>query len=92
MNLTPENLLSNELVGLCVEVVESTDPGIQGLRGTVVYETKNMMTIRTDEERIKYISKKAARTIQIDLPSRVCFISGMSLIGRPEDRISRLTI
>jgi ribonuclease P protein subunit POP4 len=86
---TPENLLVHEIIGLGAKIVESTDPTLEGISGTVVFETRNTISIRTDFS-VKQIAKKAARKIEIKTNSGVCFISGSSLIGKPEDRISRL--
>ncbi len=86
---TPENVLVHEIIGLGARIVESTDPTLEGISGTVVFETKNMISIRTDSS-VKQVAKRAARKIEIKTNSGVCFISGSSMIGRPEDRISRL--
>lgn len=86
---SPENVLVHEIIGLGARIVESTDPTLQGISGTVVSETKNTISIRTDSS-VKQVAKKAAKKIEITTPSGVCFISGSSMIGRAEDRISRL--
>ena len=86
---SPENVLVHEIIGLGAKIVESTDPTLQGIRGTIVFETKSTISIRTDSS-IKRIAKKTAKKIEIKTNSGVCFISGSSMIGRPEDRISRL--
>jgi ribonuclease P protein subunit POP4 len=86
---TPENVLAHEIIGLGAKIVESTDPTLEGVNGTVVFETKNMISIRTDSS-VKQVTKKVAKRIELTTYSGVCFISGSSLIGRPEDRISRL--
>jgi RNase P/RNase MRP subunit p29 len=39
---------------------------------------------------IKHVAKIAAKTIKMQLPSGICFISGSMLKGRPEDRVTRL--
>jgi ribonuclease P protein subunit POP4 len=85
---SPENVLVHEIIGLGARIVESTDPTLQGMQGSIVFETKNMISIRTTNS-IKQIAKKAAKKIEIETNSGVCFISGSSLIGRPEDRTSR---
>jgi ribonuclease P protein subunit POP4 len=85
----PKNLFVHEIIGLGVKIVESTDPTLEGVSGAVVFETKNMISIRTDSS-VKQITKKVAKRIELVTYSGVCFISGSSLIGRPEDRISRL--
>ena len=87
--ISPENALVHEIVGLDAKIVESTDPTLQGISGTIVLETKNTISIRTGSS-IKQVAKKAAKKIEIKTESGVCFISGSSMIGRPEDRLSRL--
>jgi RNase P/RNase MRP subunit p29 len=90
MSITAENILSHEISGLAVKILGSTDRTLQGLSGVVTFETKNMLSIRDSSSRVLQIAKKAATKIQIQTDAGVCFISGSSLIGRPEDRISRL--
>jgi len=83
------NVLLHEFIGLNIRIVDSTDPTLKELMGTVVFETRNTIFIRTQLS-IKQVAKKVARKIEIHTNSGVCFISGSSMIGRPEDRISRL--
>jgi len=90
MSITAENILSHEITGLAVKVVGSTDPSLHGLSGVVALETKNMIAIKNGSSRVLQFAKKAATKIQVQTDDGVCFISGSSLIGRPEDRISRL--
>jgi ribonuclease P protein subunit POP4 len=85
---SPENVLVHEIIGLSARIVESTDPTLIGVSGSIVFETRNMISIRTDSS-LKQIAKKAATKIEIKTHSGVCFISGSSLIGRSEDRTSR---
>jgi ribonuclease P protein subunit POP4 len=87
--ITPENVLVHEIIGLGAKIIESTDPTLEGVSGTVVFETRNTISIRANSS-VKQVAKKAARKIEIKTNSGVCFISGSSMIGRPEDRISRL--
>jgi len=83
MKLTPYNLIHHELIGLEVEVAESTNKCLEGIKGRVVDETKNMLIIESDKERkvpksctcfIFHIGKK----VKVD---------GRLLLYRPEDRI-----
>lgn len=85
---SPENVLVHEIIGLGAKIVDSTDPTLNGVSGSIVFETRNTISIRTDSA-VKQIAKKAATKIEIKTHSGVCFISGSSLIGRPEDRTSR---
>ena len=86
--MSPENVLVHEIIGLDIKIVESTDPTLNGVSGSIVFETRNTISIRTDSS-VKQIAKKAATKIEIRAHSGVCFISGSSLIGRSEDRTSR---
>jgi ribonuclease P protein subunit POP4 len=87
--ITAANIYAHELVGLRVRVVESTNSSLTGITGTVVIETKNTMTIRSGNN-TKQIAKSIAKKIEVTTPTGACFISGSSLIARPEDRVSRL--
>lgn len=86
---SPENVFAHEIIGLGAKIIESTDPTLQSISGAIVFETKNTISIRTDSS-VKQIAKKVAKKIEIKTDSGVCFISGSSMIGRAEDRISRL--
>lgn len=87
--ITANNVLAHELIGLEAKIVESTDPSLAGVKGTIVFETKNTLTIRTGDKQ-RQIAKSAAKKIEIATQTGACFISGSSMIARPEDRVSRL--
>jgi ribonuclease P protein subunit POP4 len=88
MTVTPKNVLRHELIGLFAKIVESPDLTLQGMSGTIVFETKNMISIRKDSV-IRQAAKRAAKKIKLQTHSGACFISGSTLIGKPEDRITR---
>jgi ribonuclease P protein subunit POP4 len=83
--ITSENLIFHELVGLYVRTFDSGP--YSGLSGRIVKETRNMITLRSGEV-LKNLPKNCIN-IRLTLPTCGCFISGNSLIGRPEDRIVR---
>jgi len=87
--INDKNIFAHELVGLQAKIEESSDRSLVGLSGTIVLETKNMISIN-DGTGVKHISKLVARKIQLCLPSGSCFINGLSLIGRSEDRVTTL--
>lgn len=89
MTVNCENVLSQGIIGLQARILESTDSTIQGIAGTIVFETKNTIFIRKDSV-IRQIAKSVAKKLEIQTSSCACFISGSALIGRPEDRILRL--
>ncbi len=89
MNVNPDDLLTESIIGLQAKILESPDKTLQGVGGTVVFETKNTILLRKDST-IRQIAKSVATRVEIQTCSCACFISGSALIGRPEDRISRL--
>ena len=90
--MTPncQNVLSREIVGFEAKILESSDSTLQGIIGTIVFETKNTISIRKKDSLVRQVAKRGAKRLQLQTDSCVCFISGSALIGRPEDRISRL--
>jgi ribonuclease P protein subunit POP4 len=88
--ITTSNILSHELIGRRARIVHSTNPALTGIAGKIVFETKNTLAIRSAGNESKIIPKIAAKRIQIETQDGACFISGSSMIARPEDRISRL--
>ena len=78
-----DTILSHEIIGLEVEVLNPS----KTIRGKIIGETKNTILVRTTKG--TKVVPKGNSTIKFKLDSGVCFISSSSLIGRPEDRISR---
>jgi ribonuclease P protein subunit POP4 len=83
------DVLSRGIVGLPAKILESSDSTLQGIVGTIVFETKNTIFIKKDCI-VRQVAKTATKKLQLQTPSCACFISGSALIGKPEDRISRL--
>ena len=90
MAVTFDNVLFHEISGLAVVITDSSDKTLVGLEGTIVSETKNSFYLRKSNGQTVQIVKQVATRIQLGTDDGVCFISGSSMIGRPEDRISRL--
>ncbi|MEM2934483.1 MAG: ribonuclease P protein component 1 [Methanocellales archaeon] len=87
MPITPENLIHHELIGLKIEVLESSNPSLKGLKGRVIYETKKTLVI--ENGRTRRIPKQ--NTIFIfQLPNQQKVkVDGNLLLASPEDRIGR---
>ncbi len=84
--ITPQNILRHELIGLTVRVTQAADPSVNGIRGTVVDETKNMLKILASE-RTLMIPKEIA-TFRFNLPSGIRVdVDGDRLVARPESRL-----
>jgi RNase P/RNase MRP subunit p29 len=90
MRINNFSILSHRIIGLRAKILESPDLTLRGSEGTLVYETKNTIYIKKDSSSVIQVPKKVARKIELQTGSCACFISGSSLIGKPEDRISRL--
>jgi len=84
-----ENILYHELIGLKIKISESSQSNLKKLSGKVIFESKNMLIVRTLNG-IKKIPKNNILKCLLYLPSTVCFIKGTQLIGRPEDRILKI--
>jgi ribonuclease P protein subunit POP4 len=84
--ITPKNIIRHELIGLEVEVVESTNKFQVGIKGMVVDETKKLLIIET-KKGVKKIQKDGA-VFMFKLPSGVKVkVDGKRILARPEDRI-----
>jgi RNase P/RNase MRP subunit p29 len=81
-----DTILSHEIIGLDVQILNPSTAS-KTIHGNIIGETKNTILVRTTMG-TKVVPKGNA-TIKFKLDSGVCFISSSSLIGRPEDRISR---
>jgi ribonuclease P protein subunit POP4 len=86
--ITPKDLVLHELIGLEVRVVSSTNKQLAGLKGTVIDETRNMLTIETEKGE-KSLAKQDC-VFSFHLPSREWVkVEGSLLVARPEDRIKK---
>jgi RNase P/RNase MRP subunit p29 len=88
--ITNDNINSHELIGLRVTIQSSSMTSIRNICGKIIYETKKMLIMENDKG-VKAIPKTTVQVMKVELPSGVCFISGSSLIARPEDRILRMS-
>jgi len=87
ISITPYNLIRHELIGLNVKIVRDSNSCNLNLSGTVVDETRNTLTIMQDSVQ-KMISKNNA-LFQFSLPTQDVQVKGLSLLGRPEDRVKK---
>jgi len=85
---SPESLARHELIGLPVLVDANTDPGLIGLRGLVVDETRNTFLLET-ERKVVRIAKSNASLIFTLPDGRRVRVAGSILISQPENRISK---
>lgn len=90
LTVTAENLPYHEIAGLHATIVNSTDTTLRGVSGVILSETRNTIFVEVSQGKTLQVAKKAAEKIRVVTGPGVCFISGSSLIGKPEDRLARL--
>lgn len=84
--ITMKNLIRHELIGLSVKVVESTNKFQINIKGTVVDETKNTLTIET-ENGLKKVQKKGSKFIFGIPDGKNVKVNGDKIAVRPEERV-----
>ena len=83
---TRKNLAKHELIGLEVEVIESSDKSQVGIKGRVVDETKNTLVIEDRKE--KTVPKKNAK-FRVRIDDETIEIKGNKIAYAPENRIKK---
>ena len=83
--ITVENIASHEFVGLKTEIVESSNQQLVGLNGVILNETKNMITIKT-QNTIKKIPK-SINSWKFTINDQSKIIDGKKITKRPFERI-----
>jgi ribonuclease P protein subunit POP4 len=88
VNLTPESLARHELIGLFAQVEVSSDPGLVGLSGHVVDETRNTFLLETMQKVLRIPKMNMSLIFTLPDGKRVK-VNGSILISQPENRISK---
>ncbi len=88
MKISPKNVIFHELIGLYVEIVNSSNPYHIGISGKVVDETANMLVIDTSEGR-KKIPKKYTVFVFVLPSGEKVKVEGKVLLGGPEERLKK---
>ncbi|USS40871.1 ribonuclease P protein component 1 [Thermococcus aggregans] len=81
-----KTLPMHELIGLKVRVVKSSHPGLVGIEGYVIDETRNTLTILG--EKVWIVPKNVAE-FEFEIDDKKIRIKGEELIGRPEMRLKK---
>ncbi|MBU4501792.1 MAG: ribonuclease P protein subunit [Nanoarchaeota archaeon] len=88
MKIQPADLVRSELIGLEVEVVEAGNKSLVGLKGLIVDETKNTLSIERGDVIKKVLKSQVMLNILFD--GQTFQIDGKVLVGRPEDRLKKV--
>lgn len=84
--MNAKDLIRHELIGLDIEVVKAKNTSLIGIKGKIIDETKNTITIQN--KKMKKILKDQA-VFNIKVENKVFQVDGKLLVGRPEDRIKK---
>ncbi|MHA1533068.1 MAG: ribonuclease P protein component 1 [Candidatus Heimdallarchaeota archaeon] len=90
--ITPENIHRHELIGLKIEIIQSTDKQMMGMNGLVVDETKNLLTIdssKTDSNRVRIPKKDCVFRFSLPYGEQVD-VYGRLLKLKPENRLKNV--
>lgn len=88
MRMTLTNVVSHELIGMTVHIVEARDPSLVCREGTIVDESKETIQLATMDREI--IVPKRTCVFELRLPSgELVHVDGHLLTGRPEDRLRK---
>ena len=77
------NLVKKEFIGSYIEVIDSKNKTLVGLKGKVVDETKFTLKINTTKGIKRLIKAHVLLKIDNNL------VKGDKIVGRPEDRIKK---
>lgn len=72
------------LIGRRVKVVFSLNRSLEGLQGTIVDETKNMLVVERENGKVVKVPKAA---VKLEIEGKV--VDGATLLGRFEDRVTK---
>ena len=82
-----EPILSDELIGRTVSIIECTDPTWVHQTGLIIDETQQTFIIQIGNKH-KKIAKKTA-TFAFEYHGKKTIVNGSRLVYRPEDRIKK---
>jgi len=80
------------ILGKKIKILKSTNKFNTDKIGIIVNETKNMIYLSSKEKiaDIKKISKQEIEVLKVISGSGDYFINGKALLGRPEEKISKI--
>ncbi len=87
MDYSNRNIVINELIGLKVTVVDSSDKKQKGISGLVIDETKNTLRV-FDGRGVKSIVKRNSK-FAFKVSKRRFIVRGEEINFRPYDRIEK---
>lgn len=86
IGINAKDILRTEMIGKDIEIIDSKNKSLLGLKGRIIDETKNSFIIMHNGKR-KMILKSHVKMIIIWKDKKV-LVDGKMLARRPEDRIN----
>ncbi len=86
--MEPEPIMSDELIGRAVTIIECTDPSWMNRSGLIIDETKHTFLIEIEKKQ-KRIAKETA-TFAFEYHDKKTIVKGTRLVYRPEERIKKI--
>lgn len=83
--ISPREILRHEFIGLELEVIDSKNKNLIGIKGKITDETRNMLEVNNE---IKLIKDQITFTLKKN--NQVFTLDGKQIVGRPEDRIKKI--
>ncbi len=83
--ITKKNLIYSTLIGLKVEIINSSQRHLIGLKGTVTDETKNLLVIETSEKEVKVPKVSSEFRFTLEDGEKVD-VEGRKIAFRPHER------
>lgn len=74
-------MIKQEIIGRKIEIIEADNKNLIGLKGKVIWETKNMLVLKA-KSKTKHLIKSQ---IKFRLGNQI--INGKEMLKKPEDRI-----
>ncbi len=87
MKVTPA-FVQGEIIGFDAKVVKSTNPSSMGIKGRVIDETRNTLTLRHASVD-KVITKNTVILHLSTADGTIVEVDGSIMSGRPEDRLKK---
>jgi ribonuclease P protein subunit POP4 len=82
--MNPKKIVKYEFIGTELEVVDSKNKSLIGIKGKITDETQNMFTLDNGKKLIK-----SECTFKMKINSKLVEINGTVLVARPEDRLKK---
>ncbi len=83
MNIKPQDVVIHELIGREVEIIDSRNKSLIGVKGKIIDETRKTLMIESNDKK-RLILKE-----QVMLSIEGVKVDGKKIANRPEDRIRK---